>query len=529
MSDGEYTEESSDPETKETVAACALVAAAIPVEPPRSWFDDPQMRDPAPLHITDEGRVFGHIAAWHVSHLGLPGNTRPPKSGSDYAYFKTGVVRTDNGDDVHVGQLTLAGGHAALNMNAQKAVEHYDQTESAVADVTVGEDAFGIWVAGALRPGVTPEQIRTLRASSPSGDWRPINNRLELVAVCQVNVPGFPVARAQVASGAVTALVAAGASAIAQLKGPTVEDRVAQLETEKLQKSRQEVSERFAAMAAESTEESLFRQYSKETREDYAREGKAMKSGQYPIDTVQDLRNAIRASGRAAEGEKSAVRKHIIKRARALGKSSLVPDAWAAESAEMTQLRFQAIAASLRVKRPFDESKYVRDRIGRFDEKIAELEQEEETREIASEEAIVALEEAKEAARSGDLEDADRLAKEAEAVMERREEDALERTDALKESYRDLGEALGTSKIIDDSVDIESQEAFRFTDIAPPIQTVFRSMIDELKAQAPEAYEESIEEILKFLRGGDLATVGQIQAWIAELAAHLMAISKTGN
>jgi hypothetical protein len=88
-----------------------------------------------------------------------------------------------------------------------------------VADVIAGEDQFGIWVAGALRPDITPAQIRAFRASSPSGDWRPINGRLELVAVCAVNVPGFPIARAIAASGGVPgALVAAGAAYLAELK-----------------------------------------------------------------------------------------------------------------------------------------------------------------------------------------------------------------------------------------------------------------------------------------------------------------------
>jgi len=85
--------------------------------------------------------------------------------------------------------------------------------------VVAGEDAHGIWVAGALRPDVTPSQIRAFRASSPSGDWRPINGRLELVAVCQVSVPGFPIARAITASGGVPgALVAAGAAYLAELR-----------------------------------------------------------------------------------------------------------------------------------------------------------------------------------------------------------------------------------------------------------------------------------------------------------------------
>ena len=190
------------------------------------------LRQPTPLTVDDDGRVFGHIAAWHVDHIGLPFGTRPPRSRSNYAYFHTGVCSTAEGTHIPVGQLTLAGGHASLELSANEAVKHYDDTASAVADVHAGEDAYGIWVAGGLRPGTTPEQIRALRASAPSGDWRPVQGRLELVAVCQVNVPGFPIARARVASGYVTALVAAGASAIAELRGPTVDDRIAKLERE---------------------------------------------------------------------------------------------------------------------------------------------------------------------------------------------------------------------------------------------------------------------------------------------------------
>jgi hypothetical protein len=45
-----------------------------------------------------------------------------------------------------------------------------DQTSAAVADVVVGgEDEFGLWLSGALRPGVTDEEVRTLRASTGPG------------------------------------------------------------------------------------------------------------------------------------------------------------------------------------------------------------------------------------------------------------------------------------------------------------------------------------------------------------------------
>lgn len=237
IEDGMYEEAIDDPE----FTFAALAASAAPVVPPRTWFDRPTLKGPTPITVTDEGQVFGHIAAWNVDHIGLPRATKPPRSHSNYAYFRTGVLRTDNGSDIPVGQLTLAGGHAGLSLSAAGAAKHYDDTASAVADVTAGEDAFGIWVAGAIRPEATPTQIRALRASAPSGDWRPINGRLELVAVCQVNVPGFPVARAMVSGGQMMALVAAGARPLAELRtSPTsdINERLARLEKIELEKER---------------------------------------------------------------------------------------------------------------------------------------------------------------------------------------------------------------------------------------------------------------------------------------------------
>jgi hypothetical protein len=230
--DGIYVED-VDPLEASALVACGMVSSAIPTIPPRDWFNDPHLSGPTPLTVDDEGHVYGHIAAWHVDHIGMSFGTRAPRSRSNYAYFHTGVCRTDDGSDVPVGQLTLAGGHAGLEASARDAIRHYDDTASAIADVHAGEDEYGIWVAGALRPGTTPEQIRTLRASAPSGDWRPIKGRLELVAVCQVNVPGFPIARARVASGQVLALVAAGAATLAKMKSDPLADldnRIAALE-----------------------------------------------------------------------------------------------------------------------------------------------------------------------------------------------------------------------------------------------------------------------------------------------------------
>ena len=136
-------------------------------------------------------------------------------------------------------------------------MKHYDDTLSAVADVSAGEDSYGIWVSGSLRPDATALQVRALRASAPSGDWRPINGALELVAVCQVNVPGFPVARAMVAGGQVLALTAAGARPIAELRKTEMEvmnDRISAMESKEFEQQRAAALEALAPLRKERDE-----------------------------------------------------------------------------------------------------------------------------------------------------------------------------------------------------------------------------------------------------------------------------------
>ena len=233
LKDGLYEEVVND---RFTGIVRGLTAGAFPVSPPDEWFENPGLTELTPTQVEDTGQVWGHLASFDMPHIGLPGNKRAPKSRTGYAYFRTGAVRTASGKKVPVGQLTLVGGHASMYADAGKAVAHYDNTQSAVADVAVGEDRHGIWFAGALRPDVTPEQVRAFMASSLSGDWRPINGNLEMVACCAVNVPGFPIARTLVAGGVVTALVAAGAREIAVKRLSLMADaalgeRVAALET----------------------------------------------------------------------------------------------------------------------------------------------------------------------------------------------------------------------------------------------------------------------------------------------------------
>lgn len=221
---------SAGTEVMEGKALTASVAFApseqiiMPVEA----FVNPMLTEETPFTITEDGRVFGHLATWNVCHIGIgEACVNAPPSQTDYAYFLTGKVLTDAGP-VAVGQVSLGGGHASGKYGVRGAVAHYDSTSAAVADITVGEDAVGVWCAGVLRPGTTPEQVYALRAAVLSGDWREVivngESNLELVAALAVNVPGYPIPRPTLVASAAgqTALIAAS---IAQGDKPAVDTK----------------------------------------------------------------------------------------------------------------------------------------------------------------------------------------------------------------------------------------------------------------------------------------------------------------
>lgn len=171
----------------------ALLASAATVEaPPLEWFARPD--EVGPVTVRD-GRVFGYVAPWDVCHIGLPGCTTAPSSHTSYAHFLRQEQTTATGETIPVGVLTVGGGHADPGMGAVPAMAHYDDVGAAVAKVNIGEDEHGIWVAGYVLPYADPVKVQQLSDLDVSGDWRVIGGNLELVAVCAVNTPGFPVLR----------------------------------------------------------------------------------------------------------------------------------------------------------------------------------------------------------------------------------------------------------------------------------------------------------------------------------------------
>lgn len=108
------------------------------------------------------------------------------------------------------------------------------------------------------------------------------------------------------------------------------------------------------------------REVSAGERESLAESGEAMPDGSYPIANREDLKNAILAYGRAKNPEK--VKEHIIRRARALEATGMLPDKW---------LEGQKMAAEETEK--CDE--------GGFERKAAEETTEETTGEVSGEES----------------------------------------------------------------------------------------------------------------------------------------------
>lgn len=193
----------NDLEAYEFDADEPLTAAAhtitIPDLPKASWFDRPtDVKMYGALTVTDEGRVFGRLAPSNVTHRAV--KRRVPMRTVDYSRWMNKETIVEGGERIVTGVITMNCGHAATDNYGTLAnrKEHYDNSCSIAANVRIGEDADGVWVAGALRHGVTSEQVSTMMGCQLSGDWQPHPDRpgvTEFIAALLVPVPGFPQAR----------------------------------------------------------------------------------------------------------------------------------------------------------------------------------------------------------------------------------------------------------------------------------------------------------------------------------------------
>lgn len=180
---------------KPSQAEYAMADSKYPLDPPLSWFSNPRLTAKTPLTVTEDGQVYGHLAAWGECHrdVGMRECVLAPKSHQEYAPFHLGQVATAEGEVIRAGKIVMDTRHADISLGYASAALHYDNTGDEAAVVRAGEDAYGIWVAGAVVPEATQNTVAKLRRSPLSGDWRRVDGHLELIAALAVNVPAFPV------------------------------------------------------------------------------------------------------------------------------------------------------------------------------------------------------------------------------------------------------------------------------------------------------------------------------------------------
>src|SRR5699024_2359372 len=90
----------------ETTTWAEQVAAHVPLEPPSEWFTNPNLSGPTKVRVTDQGRVYGHIACWNTNHISYNGQSRrPPRSTTNYAHYQRHRVRCADGSLILAGSI----------------------------------------------------------------------------------------------------------------------------------------------------------------------------------------------------------------------------------------------------------------------------------------------------------------------------------------------------------------------------------------------------------------------------------------
>lgn len=188
------------------------LTGVAPVAPPQAWFAKRQYEARTPITVEADGQIYGHVAGDGECHIGFLNQCiTPPKSKSGYSHFyrddnplssffgKPKGMLTAEGTLVFAGPVQLDLDHARAGLTPAEAKDTMSHTGCQVAQVAVYEDEWGIQIAGCVDPQATEAQVRVLRASDISPDWRRIDGNLELVGLVVVNTSGYP-ARSLVAS-----------------------------------------------------------------------------------------------------------------------------------------------------------------------------------------------------------------------------------------------------------------------------------------------------------------------------------------
>lgn len=196
-------EEPSAIDEDEEVLLASSYTMTLNDVPPASWFEEPTDEpDIGAITVTDEGRIFGYLAPAQVAHRGIRDKrVTVPMKNVDYGIWMNRVTIAEQADGtftrVATGPITMDCGHASSSNRVVGAARraHYDNSCSVVATARVGENRRGVWIAGAILPDVTADQVRRMMTLQLSGDWGPHREKpgkRELAGALLVPVPGFP-------------------------------------------------------------------------------------------------------------------------------------------------------------------------------------------------------------------------------------------------------------------------------------------------------------------------------------------------
>jgi hypothetical protein len=138
----------------------ALAAAAMVQAYPAAHFERWESREPVPLQVTADGRVWGHAAGDGCFRNGdLSKCTKyTPDPDPKMKNFHTASLTLDNGEVIRVGSLTCDNLHADISMSLEQQRHHHENTSTVWARVQAWDDPRGrLCISGSVVPGLDPK------------------------------------------------------------------------------------------------------------------------------------------------------------------------------------------------------------------------------------------------------------------------------------------------------------------------------------------------------------------------------------
>lgn len=184
----------------ELVASARYYTDSV-VARPDSWFEDPRLSGPTAVRIVGD-EVFGHI--WSRTapcHRSFADRCEMPPLDDDFGDFhKAHSVLLESGAYAATGRVFFVTTHqrGLAGATSEQINLAYDHTGMCWADVRAGYDRFGIWIHGALRPGLGQSARYAIQASPLSGHWSPSlrpgrRGKRSLQCCLSVNSEGFTI------------------------------------------------------------------------------------------------------------------------------------------------------------------------------------------------------------------------------------------------------------------------------------------------------------------------------------------------